>query len=421
MMGEVRYRVSVISPTVLLIGTIIALNLLPGLYIYIFEFQEGLYISTSPELYTTATELYLQATFIFLIVFCASRYCVFTGGEWRSIRSNEIEWLRVEFARRRSEFLRLPIVLAVIGTACIWIYFAMGGYEKILSYGSDLDSWEFRMIGYDDRPRVLIAALEAARRVLLPYAALYFVAVRSLGIRFPIAIIIFVLLSHLVGGLVTLDRAPILLFFIMLVYVRLCRAGRAADLLRIAIAIVLLVIGLAGVTTFIQYNLEGFSPWDVMQTGMNFLVHRTIVVPSIASIELSFHLFPVGSEKLLMAYSRLTALFGNPYVGSQEDLSVYVTPVGAVADIWRNFGYIGVISVAFFLGWYFRRLDDLLRRCSPVMWIVGSFNVLSLCFYYIFGVFFSQGVFLQMVTVYCLLLAEAHVYRRRRASPSSVL
>lgn len=413
-----RQIIVVLSPTVLFVGTLIALNLLPGLYIWLFEFQEGLYIATSPARYTEATELYLQVLVTFMAVFCLSRYVAFRGGEWFSLQTTEIAALRREFEPRRRQLTMLPAALAVIGVAAIWVYFAMGGYEKLLSYGSDLDSWEFRMIGYDDRSRILIAGLEAARRVLLPYAALYFFVMRALGMRFSYPLILFLLFTQFVGAVVTLDRAPILLFFVMLIYVKLCRGLGAGYLLRMGLILLLVVMGLAGVTTFIQYNMGGFSAWEVAQTGVNFLVHRTIVVPSIASIELSFHLFPEGAEKLLLAHSRLTALFGGTYVGTQEDLSIYVTPVGAVADIWRNFGHMGVVVVAALLGWYFRRLDGFLRKCSPIMWVVGSFNVVSLCFYYVFGVFFSQGVMFQMLLVYWLLFAESRLYQGRRPRPS---
>jgi hypothetical protein len=415
-MRSARELILVLSPTVLFIGTIVLLNLLPGLYIWLFQFQEGLYIVTTRQKYTTATELYLIVTLVFLAVFAVSRYIAFAGGAWFSTRCTDLVALKDEVVRGRARLFTLPTYLAAIGVLSIWIYFAMGGYEKLLNYGSDMDSWEFRLIGYDDRSRFLIAALEAARRVLLPYAALYFFVVRAIGVRFPRWLLAFLLFTQFVGAVVTLDRAPILLFFLMLIYVKLCRGASFGYLLRIGSIIFASIVLLGGLTTFIQYNLGGFSIVEVVTTGLDFFIHRTVVVPSIASIELSFHLFPLDSEKLLLAHSRLTALFGGTYVGSQDDLSVYVTPVGAVADIWRNFGFQGVVLVAFYLGWYFRRLDGFLRRSSPVMWIVGSFNVVSLCFYYIYGVFFSQGVIFQMILVYWLLFAESRLYQRSSAT-----
>lgn len=402
-----------LSPTALFFGSFVLLNLLPGLYIYLFQYHEGLYINTTESLYTTATELYLVATLIFLLVFSASRYIFFGGGIWFLRRCINISDIRCVLIKNRKKFFKLPTYLAWIGVVSIWSYLVMGGYEKLLNLGSEMDSWEFRLIGYDDRSRFLIAALEAARRVLLPYAALYFFVARSIGVRFSSGLLAVLLFSQFVGSVVTLDRAPILLFFLMLVYVKLCRGGTLGHLAKFSGLVLLTVILLGGISTFIQYNLSGFSIVDVITTGLDFLIHRSVVVPSIASIELSFHLFPFDSEKLLLAYSRLTALVGGDYVGSQEDLSIYVTPVGAIADIWRNFGLLGVALVAIFLGWYFRCLDDFVRKSSPVMWIVGSFNVLSLCFYYIYGVFFSQGVIFQMILVYWLLRKESRQYTRQ--------
>lgn len=403
----------ILSPTALFLGSFVLLNLLPGLYIYIFQYYEGLYINTTESLYTTAAELYLVAILIFLMVFSASRYIFFGGGVWFSRRCINISDIRDAVIKNRLQFFKLPTHLAWIGVVAIWVYFVMGGYEKLLNLGSGMDSWEFRLIGYDDRSRFLIAALEAARRVLLPYAALYFFVVRSIGVRFSKVMLAFLLFSQFVGAVITLDRAPILLFFLMLIYVKLCRGGTIGHLVKFGSFVFLSIVLLGGVTTFIQYNLSGFSMVDVITTGLDFFIHRTVVVPSIASIELSFHLFPFDSEKLLLAYSRLTALVGGDYVGSQEDLSIYVTPVGAIADIWRNFGIFGVVLVAIFLGWYFRCLDDFVRKSSPVMWIVGGFNVLSLCFYYTFGVFFSQGVVFQMILIYWLLRKESRLYARQ--------
>lgn len=406
--------IQILSPTALFFLTFVLLNLIPGLYIYIFQYQEGLYITTVEKLYTTATELYILMTLVFLLVFSASRYIIFAGGVWFSKRCVDLSDLRGIVVSKKIQMFKLPSYLAWIGVISIWVYFVMGGYEKLLSLGSGMDAWEFRLIGYDDRSRFLIAALEAARRVLLPYAALYFFVVRSIGVRLSIWLLVFLLFTQFVGAVVTLDRAPILLFFLMLIYVKLCRGTSIGYLVKVGSGIFITIVLLGGFTTFIQHNLSGFSIIDVITTGLDFFIHRSVVVPSIASIELSFHLFPLNSEKLQLAYSRLTALIGGNYVGSQEDLSIYVTPVGAIADIWRNFGILGVVVVAIFLGWYFRCLDDFIRKSSPVMWVVGSFNVLSLCFYYIYGVFFSQGVVFQMILVYWLLRKESRLYMKLR-------
>jgi len=403
----------ILSPTMLFFCTFVLLNLLPGLFIYFSKYQEGLYIITSEVLYTTATELYLIAIFIFLFTFSVSRYILFGGGSWFSLRYKNIPSLKYAIDKNRVQLFLIPFYIAWIGVALIWIYVAMGGYEKLLSLGSGMDSWEFRLIGYDDRSRFLIAALEASRRVLLPYAALYFFMIRSIGVRFPKWFVTFLLFTQFVGAIVTLDRAPILLFFIMLIYVKLCQGSGILYFVKIFSGIFITVLLLGGVTTFIQYNLSGFSLVDVLTTGLDFFIHRSVIVPSIASIELSFHYFPIDSEKLLLIYSRLFALIRGDYVGSQEILSIYVTPVGAIADIWRNLGFLGIFFVAIFLGWYFRCLDDFIRKSSPVMWVVGSFNVLSLCFYYVFGVFFSQGVFFQMALVYWLFRMDYLNYHRQ--------
>jgi hypothetical protein len=94
------------------------------------------------------------------------------------------------------------------------------------------------------------------------------------------------------------------------------------------------------------------------------------------------------------------ALFGRDLIGSRTELSFFVTPVGAIADIWRNFGWSGVILVALGLGWFIKKIDNFTYRSFRIFWVVSTFNIFSLCFYFIFGLFFSQGVFFQILFTY---------------------
>jgi hypothetical protein len=284
------------------------------------------------------------------------------------------------------------------GCVLVWIYFVFGGYEKILAYGSGMDAYAYRLIGYDDRDRSLIASIEAARRIVLPFVFLYFYKLFKISDNFRgIGYVIFVLITLFVGSVLTLDRAPILLFFLLFIYIKFTEGIGKKELIVLGVSTLIIIIAGGGLVTFLQYNISNFSIIDVIGTGLNFIWHRTILVPSIASIELSFSLFPFGADKLLMQYSRLGALLGFDYIGSTTDLSVYVTPVGAIADIWRNFGIVGCIAVGFILGIYFSWADYFVRRADPLVQVAGSFTAISLSFYFIFGLFFSQGVFFQMV------------------------
>ncbi len=100
-----------------------------------------------------------------------------------------------------------------------------------------------------------------------------------------------------------------------------------------------------------------------------------------------------------MKYSRLSALFGGTYVGTNTDTSIFVTPVGFVGDIWRNFGYLGVVFFSYVLGVIFQFLDRDSRKLSSPMGIAFNFTILTLSFYLTNGFMFSQGVMIQLVFV----------------------
>jgi hypothetical protein len=108
----------------------------------------------------------------------------------------------------------------------------------------------------------------------------------------------------------------------------------------------------------------------------------------------------MNSEKLFFSFSRLGAVFGKDYIAIGDEKSIYVTPVGFIADIWRNIGLFGVILFSIFFAYLFRHLNYLQNKMSPITRIPFSFTVLSFCFFLIFGVFFSQGIFVHIILLF---------------------
>ena len=390
---------SYLKPSSLVFGTLVAFNLLPGLWIWAFSWKEDLYFRYSLYLYDEGVRTYLKATILFLSIFAL--ICFLTRGK---LFQSKVNAPATEDSLAFEARSPMYLAITIMGIIFTLVYFFDGGYEKLLAFGSIMDEWAFRLIGYDDRSRIVIAMLEASRRVLLPIGVSYLFVLFRLG---RIGAKTFLLglgaACQLLGAAMTLDRAPILLFFVMFLFINLCIGLSYMKVLRTLLGAIAVLLPIAGLTTFLQYNISAFSGSDIVTTGQDFLLHRTILVPSIASIELSFIQFPIGSDKLLLRFSRLTALFGGTYVGTEDANSIYVTPVGAIADIWRNFGYPGIVVCSAGLALYFRKLDSLMRNVGPVDAIVHSFNALSLAFYYIFGGLFSQGVIFQMLMGYALL------------------
>jgi hypothetical protein len=406
---KIRY----IKPSVAFLLTVIFFNFIPALYILFMDVNEGLYGHIDSELYGKATRLYVWNIVVFIILFLVSCFLFSSSLRPNRFRFSEILTfvnynvktfnLIIDVKNiNRNYFYSLNRVKRIyyygIGSCfLVWIYFFTGGYEKIASFGQDIDQWEYRIIGYDDRSRLLIAALELSRRVVLPFSIIYLLGVRTLTLNYPSKkMIYFFLFTLLLAGVMTLDRGPILLFVILLAYKQYCFSTGSKSLIRLGIISIFLIVFFGGLVTFLQYNISEFALSDIFTTGFNFFWHRMILVPSIASIELSYHIFPLGSEKLLLQYSRLGALFGQKYIAIGGSDALYVTPCGFLADIWRNLGWIGVSMISLILGFYFALLDNLVRVSDPFTRIAVSFTIVSLCFFLIFGVFFSQGVFFQI-------------------------
>lgn len=397
---------SYLNPTATLFFTLTIFNLLPGLWISWTSWKEDLYIEYSYFEYFAGVDTYIKSSTYFLASFAITAGLL--GSNVFKIRSKTSERIfRITPEQMPLFSAGAYRAITIAGIVFTTIYFVQGGYQKLLLFGSNIDEWAFRLIGYDDRSRLLIAGLEASRRVLLPLGVSYlFVLFRLGNPEGVLRLLVVGAVFQLLGAAMTLDRAPILLFFVMFLFVNSCLGMTFGKLLRTLVLAILVIMPIAGLTTFLQYNIRSFSFSDIVETGQNFLLHRTLIVPSIASIELSFVQFPEGSDKLMLRFSRLTALFGGEYVGTEDLNSMFVTPVGAIADVWRNFGMPGIISAGIGLGVYFNQLDRMMRNLNPVACIVHSFNALSLAFYFVFGVLFSQGILFQMLLGYSFLYYE---------------
>ena len=391
------------SPSAVIFYILLIFNFFPAIFIKWTYYKEALYFEYSDFEYFSAVDSYLYCTVVFLICYAVA---VKAFGRPLLLARKPLtdNTINVFYNRPIS---RTYDIMCAVGVLVTLIYFVSGGYEKLLLFSSNMDSWAFRIVGYDDRSRFLIAGLEASRRVLLPMGACFlFLKLRLLGMRSAALLLTVVSAFQLLGAVMTLDRAPILLFLVQFVFLIVCLGASFGRMFLIGFISMLLVVLVAGVTTFLQYNISSFSFDDVQEAGYNFLVHRTILVPSVASIELSFAQFPDDTPKLFLAYSRLGALVGRDYVGTEALASLYVTPVGLIGDVWRNLGMVGIAMSGFIIGTYFAWIDRMTEKLRETTAIIHSFNALSLGCYYIFGVLFSQGVLFQMLLGAILLKWE---------------
>jgi hypothetical protein len=237
----------------------------------------------------------------------------------------------------------------------------------------------------------------------LPFLTCYFVLISYYSNIYKKNYIFLIVVSLIVSSLMTLDRAPIMLVIILFAYIKYCTAQNLFSLLTIGALAIVGIFFIGGILTFIQYNISDFEFSDVVVVGKDFIVNRVILAPNFVPIELSYGLFDRDSDKLFLEHSRLLAIFTGKYVGTVADNSLYVGPVGAIADIWRNLGFLGVAFFGCALGYYFRILDRKIQVADPITQVAISFTVMTLVFYLFYGTFFSQGVFLQIIFIYCIL------------------
>jgi hypothetical protein len=378
-----------IRPSRAVLATVVVLNILPAIAFLVLRYQEDLYGVYDAAAYRSATWLYLECSTIFaLAVFLSGRFAAAT--------------MHVEHgAALGVPNERAANIVGWIGIAFTLVYLVFGGYRKLTLLGSSIDAGEFRVIGFNDTNRILTALLEMARRVLLPFGLTVSLSLRTFSgdrDKYKRRVRVFGF-GQLLGALVTLDRFPVLLLIFVFVFFRFQRVSGLAAKVRIAVSRVFSMFLIAGLTTLVQYNRTDFQFSDVYRTGWRFFVHRLVTVTSVIAVELSFITFPRGSTPLYLQFSRLRAIFGGRYVGYRQEGSIYVTPVGAVGDLWRNFGFAGVaiggVLLGVFLAWLDARWESSARPSQAVI----SMSAISLAFALTFGVVFSQGTFFQFAFV----------------------
>jgi hypothetical protein len=379
-----------IRPSRAVLATFVLLNVVPAVIFLLVRYQENLYGRYDVNEYRTATWLYLECS----VLFCTAVYfgCRFGSSiPKRSTIASRSTDLDSSAANR----------LGWLGIAFVIIYLALGGYRKLTLLGSSIDAGDFRIIGFNDTNRILTALLEMARRVLIPFAlstnlSLRLSGVATTSVKRKIRVFGF---GQLLGALVTLDRFPVLLLLFIFIFFKFQQISSLAGKVRILLSRTATMFLIAGLTTLVQYNRTDFKFSELYLTGWKFFVHRLGTVTSVIAVELSFIPFPRGSTPLFLQFSRLGAIFGRRYVGYREEGSIYVTPVGAVGDLWRNFGFVGVAVGGIVLGLFLSWLDGRWSASNRDVQAVVSMSAISLAFALIFGVVFSQGTVFQLVFI----------------------
>ncbi len=408
-----------INPTFMFIMVYALFILAPMSYIVLSDFYSNYWYELSINEYRYSARLALFVSTMFFLCFIFGylisrispqkrqhsksqklRTQLDVTSKARVIEINSLDGNQVFYALQRHRFF---FWMALISIALVWINFAFGGYEKLALFGQDISKLEYRLIGFNDRDRVLTAMLQLARRLTLPFCAIYFLLLNKYSNKYSGWFNAFLVFSLFSGILMTLDRGPFMLMIVMFAYIYYSTAKNLLKIGLYGIVSLVVIVVLGGALSFVQHNIQDFNFDDVLLTGSDFILNRVVMAPNFVPIELSYGIFDVSTDKLWLRYARITAIFTGEYVGTLQDNSLYVGPVGAVADIWRNMGFYGIVPIGILLGLFFAKMEEFLDASDPITCTAASFTLITLVFYFVYGTFFSQGVFLQIAFLYVVL------------------
>ena len=333
-------------------------------------------------------------------------YCI--SGFVYSVLSTRTRLPRFEGGLPTARTVRLVALLTVIGGAISLsvtaIYYALGGYKKWLLLGTDIDPWLFRIIGYDDTSRVLTAAHEICRRVILPFVLVARIGLHQLGCgvsRFATSVFI---VTGIAAAVVNLDRGPIIQLMVLMAFsLAFYKRYSIAKLLSLVVVIAGLV-GVVGATvTYLQYNQIEVTRSDITATIVPILRDRVLLDPARTAELYVYENGDLRRDPLYLRYARIGALIGRGYVGTEDSASVYVAPVGLIGDVMRNFGQAGILLVAFLHGLCFRFLSFGIVKLDLLIRVPVLFMSLVLIMYSFYSGIFSMGPFAIFVTI-CLIV-----------------
>jgi hypothetical protein len=318
----------------------------------------------------------------------------------------------------RDRVLAISLAFAWFSVSATLLYYASGGYKKILMLGSNVDAWEFRIIGYDDVNRMLTSVFELGRRVLMPYALISLCALSAAGhFRGGTGRMRLFFATAVMAAIVNLDRGPVFMYAVLFFYIYVTVSRQSALRKATVGALLIAFVALGGsLLTQLQYNILDFDLETILVGGSAVLLDRIVLDPARMGELLSFQEPSLWDRPLYLAYSRLSVLWGGDYVGTEDAMSLYVSPTGLVGDVWRNFGVTGEVVVGCLHGLLFVAITRALRRCDPVVILPVHFLLIVLILYTFYSGIFSQGPIVLLALIATMIALCTPRSRRRAAS-----
>ena len=211
----------------------------------------------------------------------------------------------------------------------------------------------------NELPKIIHFLFEILRRFILPFCMLYafFMAlVYKSKWRITFWMLFF---STLVVSMMTLDRAPpAALFFMIIIAYLLGRNKSVLGAFNIKLIVMFAIASiLGGAISIFQYQSDRY--WDVFVNNVwYFTSYRLLQDPSYMA-SLAFENFNEGTGFLYGKAIRLFSVLLNfEYVESLDfAIPLAAAPVSFIGDLWRNWGWPGVIIGPICLGYLYQLIQ----------------------------------------------------------------
>ncbi len=299
---------------------------------------------------------------------------------------------RMEVTQNDVRFMPVFKILLLSAVPILLAYFLYSEYiqliEVIRNYPTNIDAVTLRFAGDDDLPRVVQFAFELLRRFMLPLCALYAylmsAATQKSGWKYAFRVLF---VCTLIVTSLTLDRAPPLAFIVMFILAFVLRQKKAqlTNIVKTRLIIIFVAaMTVGGIISVLQYQSD-FNLQKVVADSWYVFSFRILQdAPYMAS--LAFGAFNDSSTFLYGSSMRiLSVLPGFHYVESGTSINYAAAPVGFVADLWRNFGWLGVIAGSILIGFAYQMIQLKLFIRKTILTV--SLNVILLvgCIWIIHG------------------------------------
>ncbi len=230
-------------------------------------------------------------------------------------------------------------------------------YEIFKEYPTSYGVLEFRF-GAEKVPKLILGIFELSRRLLLPLCIMFMYTLSRLrGKKWTFFLIVMFPLGFLVS-LLTLDRSPPVALFGSLALINIVLPSKSFILKIARIVFYLMAAGLVGgLVSCVQYQ-KAFDK-EVIFYNSHYVLSYRIGQDAAYSAAKVFRVYDSKEKQLKGRFIRMFSFLpGRKFRHSFENLKNrelrILAPCSFVGDLWRNWGYVGVILGSIWVGFFYQ-------------------------------------------------------------------